>query len=91
MSMEGVHNYYKSSSIQQVSNIKGPSNMMIKDYCLHYLKRSLELLNKSSIVFFIMVRMKGLLELKFLGICCVYQKKMEGCALRSLRNGIVRP
>jgi hypothetical protein len=56
-----------------------------------YLRRSLELWNKSSIVFFGMVRMKGLLELKFLGICCVCLKKREVWALRSLRNGIILP
>jgi hypothetical protein len=57
----------------------------------YYLRRSLELLNKSSIVYFGMVRMKGLLELKFLGICCVCLKKREVWALRSLRNGTVLP
>jgi hypothetical protein len=58
----------------------------------YYLRRSLELLNKSSIIFFFgMVRMKGLLELKFLGICCVCLKKREVWALRSLRNGTMLP
>jgi hypothetical protein len=48
----------------------------------YYLRKSLELLNKSSIVFFGMVRMKGLLELRFLGIfcVCVKKKKVWNCA-----------